>query len=62
MNARNAMRARTMFPHGGACIHVPWPWPRYVNDERYMRPQTPILYKRVILYLTFPISTLRSLS
>ena len=50
MNARNAMRARTMFPHGGACIHVPWPWPRYVKDERYMRPQTPILYKRVILY------------
>ena len=53
MNARNAMRARTMFPHGGACIHVPWPWPRYVKDERYMRPQTPILYKRVILYTHF---------
>ena len=28
MNARNAMRARTMRPHGGAGIHAPWPWPR----------------------------------
>ena len=28
MNARNAMRARTMRPHGGAGIPAPWPWPR----------------------------------
>ena len=46
-------RTRTMFPHGGAGILTPWPWPRCVKDERYMRPKTPILYKRVLLYSHF---------
>ena len=46
-------RTRTMFPHGGAGILAPWPWPRCEKDERYMRPKTPILYKRVLLYSHF---------